>query len=274
MTMHEHSATDRDFLAGTGEMATLMRVYDWNKTSLGPPETWPSGLRTAVRLLLNSYHPMHIFWGPEATFFYNDGFVPSAGPERHPSALGRPAAESWGEIWPVIGSEVAKVRNGSGHTWYEDQHVPILRHGVLEDAYWTYGFSPIDDDTAPNGTGGVISILTETTKRKVLERNLRDINTTLEQRVEETINERDHIWELSVDLLSVTDVGKGYFTRLNPAWTASLGWSVKELLERPFIQILHPNDLERTTEALKELMGGQSKLRFENRYLCKDGSYR
>ncbi|MCJ2069604.1 PAS domain-containing protein [Methylobacterium sp. J-030] len=169
----------RDFLAGAGEMATLMRAYDWTTTLLGAPEGWPSGLRTAVRLLLNSHHPMHIFWGPEATFFYNDGFVPSAGPERHPSALGRPASESWGEIWPVIGSEVAKVRNGGGHTWYEDQYVPILRQGRIEDAYWTYGFSPIDDDTAPNGTGGVISILTETTKRKALENSLRGLNLSL-----------------------------------------------------------------------------------------------
>ncbi len=162
----------RDFLAGAGEMATLMRAYDWTTTPLGEPEGWPSGLRTAVRLLLNSHHPMHIFWGPEATFFYNDAFVPSAGPERHPSVLGRPS-ETWGEIWPVIASEVAKVRNGGGHTWYEDRHVPIMRHGRLEDAYWTYGFSPIDDDTAPGGIGGVISILTETTKRKALENSLR-----------------------------------------------------------------------------------------------------
>ncbi len=110
---------DSEFLAGPGEMAALMRAYDWTTTPLGKPEGWPPGLRTAVRLLLNSHHPMHIFWGPEATFFYNDGFVPDAGPERHPSALGRPASETWGEIWPVIASEIAKVRNGGGHTWYE-----------------------------------------------------------------------------------------------------------------------------------------------------------
>jgi len=53
----------RDFLAGAGEMATLIRTYDWTATPLGDPEGWPSGLRTAVRLLLNSHHPMHIFWG-------------------------------------------------------------------------------------------------------------------------------------------------------------------------------------------------------------------
>ena len=200
------------FLAGTGEMATRMRAFDWTTTSLGSPEEWPSGLRTAVRLLLNSHHPMQIFWGPEAIFLYNDGFVPSAGPERHPSALGRPAAESWGEIWPVIGSEVAKVRNGGGHTWYEDQHVPILRNGRLEDAYWTYGFSPIDDETAPNGIGGVISILTETTRRKALEGSLRGLNSTLKaegERLREmfeqapsfmaVLREPDHRFELTND---------------------------------------------------------------------------
>jgi signal transduction histidine kinase/ActR/RegA family two-component response regulator len=176
MTEPDPMSGSRDFLAGAGKMARLMRAYDWTTTPLGEPEGWPAGLRTAVRLLLNSHHPMHIFWGAEATFFYNDAFVPSAGPERHPSVLGRPASETWGEIWPVIGSEVAKVRNGGGHTWYEDRHVPIMRHGRLEDAYWTYGFSPIDDDTAPGGIGGVVSILTETTKRKALEDSLRASN--------------------------------------------------------------------------------------------------
>jgi len=202
----------REFLAGAGEMATLMRAYDWTTTPLGEPEGWPSGLRTAVRLLLNSHHPMHIFWGPDATFFYNDAFVPSAGPERHPSALGRPASESWGEIWPVIASEVAKVRNGSGHTWYEDRHVPILREGRLENAYWTYGFSPIDDDTAPHGIGGVISILTETTKRLALENSLRGLNQSLKAESDRlrdmfqqapsfmaVLREPDHRFELTND---------------------------------------------------------------------------
>ena len=74
MTAPDPMSGSRDFLAGAGEMATLMRAYDWTTTPLVEPEGWPSGLRTAVRLLLNSHHPMHIFWGPEATFFYNDAF--------------------------------------------------------------------------------------------------------------------------------------------------------------------------------------------------------
>ena len=54
-----------------------------------------------------------------------------------------------------------------------------MRQGRLEDAYWTYGFSPIDDETASGGIGGVISILTETTKRKALDNSLRGLNLSL-----------------------------------------------------------------------------------------------
>ncbi|MCJ2036147.1 PAS domain S-box protein [Methylobacterium sp. J-068] len=264
----------RDFLAGSGEMATLMRAYEWTATPLGKPEGWPSGLRTAVRLLLNSHHPMHIFWGPEATFFYNDGFVPSAGPERHPSALGRPASESWGEIWPVIGSEVAKVRNGGGHTWYEDQHVPILREGRVEDAYWTYGFSPIDDETAPNGIGGVISILTETTKRKALEANLRSINQSLERQIVERTQDRNRIWQVSQDMLLVSDLG-GVFLNVSPAWTRVLGWSEAELVGRTSEWLEHPDDRERTrAEIVRLAESGAPTLAFENRFRTREGEYR
>ena len=61
-----------DFLAGGGEMGALTRGFDWSKTSLGSPETWPQSLRVTVRLVLTSRHPMFIWWGPEHIQFYND----------------------------------------------------------------------------------------------------------------------------------------------------------------------------------------------------------
>jgi hypothetical protein len=61
---------------------------------------------------------------------------------------------------------------GGAATWHENQLVPIIRHGELQDVYWTYSFSPIDDDTAPNHVGGVLVICTETTQQVVsLERS-------------------------------------------------------------------------------------------------------
>ena len=76
--------TSEDFLAGGGEMGALMRAYDWSATALGKPETWPQSLRTALRILLNTNHPMFIWWGDELIQFYNDAYRQTMGPERHP----------------------------------------------------------------------------------------------------------------------------------------------------------------------------------------------
>src|SRR5665811_1105863 len=68
-----------DFLAGGGEMGALTRAHDWSATPLGKPETWPQSLRTAVRILLNTNHPMFIWWGPELIQFYNDAYRQTMG---------------------------------------------------------------------------------------------------------------------------------------------------------------------------------------------------
>lgn len=54
------TANIADFLVGGGEMGALMRAYEWSANPLGGPENWPQSLRTAVRLLLNTNHPMFI----------------------------------------------------------------------------------------------------------------------------------------------------------------------------------------------------------------------
>ena len=63
-----------DFLLGGGEMGALMRAHDWSRSSLGPPAGWPQSLRTVVRLMLNTGHPMYIWWGPELACLYNDAY--------------------------------------------------------------------------------------------------------------------------------------------------------------------------------------------------------
>jgi hypothetical protein len=84
----EPAPEEHGFLAGGGQMGARMRTFDWTGTPLGPPRTWPQTLRTMVRLLLNSRHPMFIWWGPELIQFYNDGYClgTSSGVPRYPSA--------------------------------------------------------------------------------------------------------------------------------------------------------------------------------------------
>ena len=166
------SSENLSFLAGGGEMGALIRAHDWGATALGPPHTWPQGLKTAVRLLLSTQHPMFIWWGPELLQFYNDAYRRSVGPERHPSALGQGGRECWAEIWHLIGWQIEQVMAGGESTWHENDLVPITRYGRREQVYWTYSYSPIDEPTAPNNIGGVLVVCTETTEQVLMEQRL------------------------------------------------------------------------------------------------------
>jgi signal transduction histidine kinase len=159
-----------DFLAGDSEMAAIMRARDWSGSTLGLPHTWPQPLRTAIRFMLNTRHPMYIWWGSDLACLYNDAYRASIGPERHPGSLGQPAREVWAEIWDIIGPQIEQVMGGGPATWHENQLVPITRHGWREEVYWTYSYGPIDDPAAPNGIGGVLVVCTETTATVLAER--------------------------------------------------------------------------------------------------------
>src|SRR6202035_1626316 len=167
--------TSADFLAGGGEMGALTRAYDWSASPLGKPETWPQSLRTALRILLNTNHPMFIWWGPELIQFYNDAYRQTMGPERHPSALGQGGRECWAEIWDIIGPQIEQVMSGGGATWHENQLVPVTRHGRVEQVWWTYGYSPIDED---DGVGGVLVVCRDVTKDHLAATALREREAT------------------------------------------------------------------------------------------------
>jgi len=80
-------------------------------------------------------------------------------------------------------------------------------------------------------------------------------------------------FEISIDLLCFLDFN-GHFKRLNPAWERTLGFTREELMSRPFIEFVHPDDRKRTLAQNASVRGGGQALGFENRYLCKDGSFR
>ncbi len=81
--------------------------------------------------------------------------------------------------------------------------------------------------------------------------------------------------EMASELICVADINTATFTQVNPAFTEVLGYSEAELLGRSFLEFLHPDDVERTKRVIEEqLRKGQKLLSFQNRYRCKDGSYR
>jgi PAS domain S-box-containing protein len=84
---------------------------------------------------------------------------------------------------------------------------------------------------------------------------------------------RDTFFAMSLDMLCIANI-EGYFRQLNPAWS-TLGWSIDELTSRPFIDFVHPDDVVATLEVMSRLTTSDfSTISFENRYRCRDGSYR
>ncbi len=86
--------------------------------------------------------------------------------------------------------------------------------------------------------------------------------------------ERDLLFNHSRDLLAVAGFD-GYLRQVNPAWTRVLGWTREELLSRPIFALLHPDDRDHTLKSRQALIESGTPVNgLENRYLCKDGSYR
>jgi PAS domain S-box-containing protein len=89
----------------------------------------------------------------------------------------------------------------------------------------------------------------------------------------EAANEQlNTFFQLSLDLLCIAG-SDGYFKRINPAYTETLGYCEEELLADPFLDFVHPDDQEATIGAMEQLAGGQEVTQFENRYRHKDGHY-
>jgi signal transduction histidine kinase len=158
-SMQQPGNVAETFFAGSGEMAARCRAFDWAATPLGPVENWSQSLRTMAAAVLASRNPMLLFWGPELIQIYNDAFRPSLGPStgpapRHPRALGMRAAQFWTDVWDVVGPQIDGVMQRGEAVWHEDLYLPIERgHGIRDDAWWTYSYSPVrDDDGTVNGT--------------------------------------------------------------------------------------------------------------------------
>ena len=158
---------------GKGEMASLIRATDWSKTPLGPVQTWPQSLRTAVSICLGSRHPIVLWWGPERWMFYNDGYRPMLGAKKHPQFLGASGQACWAEIWDVIGPMMDQVIDTGEATWSENLFLLMLRHGYLEETYFTFSYSPILDEVGR--PSGIFNACTETTARVLAERRMKTL---------------------------------------------------------------------------------------------------
>ena len=150
---------DLGWLTGGGEMGALIRSMDWTRTPLGPPATWPQSLRTSVSLCLSSTFPILIAWGPSDIQIYNDAYRPICG-DLHPQSMGGAFKEVWASAMPVVGDAFERAHQGEG-TYIRDQRMFLDRYGYLEEAFMTFSFSPIRDESGE--VGGIFHPISEAT---------------------------------------------------------------------------------------------------------------
>jgi PAS domain S-box-containing protein len=93
------------------------------------------------------------------------------------------------------------------------------------------------------------------------------------QELNQSQEELDQFFSVSLDLLCIADF-EGRFTRVNPAWQEALGWTAADLTASPYLNLVHPDDTASTARESARLAEGGVTVNFENRYRCKDGTYR
>lgn len=93
-----------------------------------------------------------------------------------------------------------------------------------------------------------------------------------EQKIaEEKLRSGSRIFNHALDMLCIAGFD-GYFKVLNPSWTKTLGWSQEELMAKPWIDFVHPDDRDATKNIGSLIIDGKEVYQFENRYISKDGS--
>ncbi len=253
-------------------MGVRIRNFDWAATPLGAMACWPPALTWSVDLILSCGFPMSVRWGPELVTIYNDAYGGLLG-DRHPHVLGKPLREVWPEIFAELGPLNQSILWGERGGFFAEDHAwNIRRRGVLEEARFTVSYSPIADPSAPNGIGGILATVFETTARVRNEKTLRVLTDRLEAEVQQRTRERDRIWTVSQDLLGVSNFD-GYFLSVNPAWTNLLGWSEDEIKALHVSELRHPDDAAASNAGRERLKRGVPTVRMENRFRRRDGTW-
>jgi PAS domain S-box-containing protein len=252
-------SADLSFLTGGGEMAALMREYDWAKSPVGPPRSWSPALRATLGMILPAQAEIVLFWGPDFVAFYNDAYVPTIG-NKHPRALGRPARENWSELWSDLGPLLRNVFE-TGETFSaKDRPFYIERHGVGETVYFDVSYSAVRE--TDGAVGGVLCIVSETTARVHAQQQLRTSEMQFRSFAQAIPN---HFW---------TSTPNGELDWFNDQVYAYSGLQPGELDGNGWAAIVHPEDLPPALRDWQEALSSGEIYEAEFRLKRHDGLWR
>ncbi|MBY0298214.1 MAG: PAS domain-containing protein [Methylobacterium sp.] len=210
-----------DFLNGGGPTGALIRTYDWDRSPLGSPDTWPVALQTLVGVMLGSNQPMFVSWGPERTLLYNEGYATILG-RKHPSALGQPLLAVWSEIQDGLRQLVERVEAGEP-VHMDDISWVLERHGYPEEAHFAFSYTPVRNETGR--VAGLFCPCVETTQQVLAERR--------------TVAEREwlgRLFEQAPGFMAMLIGPEHVFEFVNPAYCQLIGH--RDVVGQPVRQAL------------------------------------
>jgi PAS domain S-box-containing protein len=255
----------RDSTAGVPdppEMAERVLSKDWSKTGLGAAKDWPPSLTLIVNIMLASGFPMCVRWGPKFVMIYNDGYRSILG-NKHPAAFGLPFHEAWPEVQPQLRPLHEAILNGSSGAFFaEDLLIRVQRSGTSdwEDGRFTVSYSPVPDEKAPHGVGGVLVTVVETSGRVRTEEALRSSEERFARIFEQT-----GVGVIQCEL-------DGRFLLVNRRFCEIVGRTADELLTLRVPDVTHPDDREADVGLRQRLVADGVPFMVEKRYVRPDGS--
>jgi PAS domain S-box-containing protein len=222
------------FLTGGGEAAEIIARFDWAATPLGPIESWPVSLKSAVALVLRSPVPIVTLWGEDGIMIYNDAYSGFAG-GRHPDLFGSKVREGWPEV-ADFNDNVMKVGLAGGTLAYRDFPLTLYRHGARPEQVWlNLDYSPIlGEDGAP---AGVMAIVVEITDKVRIEQELEAERKSLRR-----------MFEQAPGFIAMASGPEHRFTMVNEAYRTlvagrdvvgrTIAEALPEVVEQGFVSLL------------------------------------
>jgi len=213
------------------------------------------------RLLADNISDMVTLHQPDGRFIYASPSYTHLTGYSSDELMAMPAAELRALVHP---EDLPRTRDEAHQQVLQGKTITRLEYrGRRKDG--TYFWVETDSRSIKDEQGTVTQLLASS----------RDI--TERRRIEEVLKEQqgqlEDFFTVAPDLLCIADTD-GYFLKLNQFWEATLGYPLRELEGKRFLDFVHPDDLQATLDALSTLDAQQPILNFTNRYRCQDGTYR
>jgi PAS domain S-box-containing protein len=239
-------------------MGAIMRAFDWSETELGPPSAWPQSLVSLVAMMLEMPTPAIIFWGPNQTQLYNDGYAVIMGP-RHPEYFAASYTACWPETYPVIYPWMQRVLEKGEVVKVQNQLFTLTRHGFPEEAYFTFTFSPLRDDDG--NIAGIFQPVVEVTDAVLAERRsemLRQLGTKVDAPgsvIRSTMATlADNAIDIPLALLYLWNEERGALELAAQAGVDRLEDRVLDAMA-PLVRRVHETRMASTLDALESVFG-------------------